>query len=379
MGNRLVTTLVVLAMAYAASTALVPAVRSLALRLSVVDHPGERKVHRSPVPLLGGLAIYFSLLVVILSSLFVLPLLLESAFARSLFPALAVVANYKAIAPKLWALLGGATVVVIVGIVDDVRGVNFPPLYKLGGEILAAVLLLPAGIYMDLLVWSVPLTMLVSVIWVVGITNAMNLLDNMDGLSSGVALICSCMFLVLVTLRGEFFIALFLAGIIGSTLGFYQFNISRGGWKIFLGDTGSLLLGFLLGALSLIARYVEPSDQSLFPVVAPLIILGLPVFDTFSVIAIRLLDRRPIFKGDQMHLSHRLVRMGMSVPQAVNFVYLLTLAIGLNAFFIVNSRSLQSVLAVVQVGVLVAMVTILMNTHSRGNGVGSRDQVLGDT
>jgi UDP-GlcNAc:undecaprenyl-phosphate GlcNAc-1-phosphate transferase len=129
----------------------------------------------------------------------------------------------------------------------------------------------------------------------------------------------------------------------------------------------------MLGAISLMARYVGPGDTSIFPVLAPLIILGLPLFDTSSVIIIRLRQGRPIFKGDQMHLSHRLVRMGMSTRQAVFFNFLMAFAIAANALLIIGSRVLHSFVAVVQVVALVAMVSILMATQNRraqvpGNG-----------
>jgi len=164
---------------------------------------------------------------------------------------------------------------------------------------------------------------------------------------------------------------------IGSILGFYQFNV-RGGF-IFMGDTGSLLLGFLLGAVSLMARYVDAADASIFPVIAPLIILGLPLFDTMSVILIRLRERRPVFQGDQMHLSHRLVRMGMTMRQAVVFNYLLAFTIAMNALLIISSRLLHSFVAIFQVAALVAMVSTLMSTHQKpGNGSSGSSERQGE-
>jgi UDP-GlcNAc:undecaprenyl-phosphate GlcNAc-1-phosphate transferase len=258
--------------------------------------------------------------------------------------------------------------VTLIGIADDIKGVAFSPFLKFGGQILAAVVLVRAGIYMDLLNCNPYVSMFVSMVWIVGITNSFNLLDNMNGLSSGIALICAAVFLLLLMVKGEFFITLLLSAIIGSTLGFFQFNL-RG--TIFLGDTGSLLLGFLLGAISLMARYVDSQDDSMFPVLAPLMILGLPLFDTFSVILIRLREGRPIFQGDQMHLSHRLVRIGMTKSQAVYFNYLMAFSISSTALFMINSRLLHSFLAIVLVGALVAMVSILMSIQIRtGNGNG---------
>jgi UDP-GlcNAc:undecaprenyl-phosphate/decaprenyl-phosphate GlcNAc-1-phosphate transferase len=363
MSERLIASLAVMFCAYALSSCLVPPVRKLALAFGVIDRPGERKSHSTPVPRLGGLAIFLSLVSVVWGSLYWLPQL-QSSWLASHFPnSFTLLSSYVIIRPKLWALAAGATIIVAVGVLDDIRGVGFSPYLKLASQTAAALILPIGGIYMDLFSWSPVLAMVGSVVWIVGITNSFNLLDNMDGLSSGIALICSFMFLVLVMLRGEFFIALLLSAMIGSTLGFYQFNMRRG--FIFMGDSGSLLLGFLLGAVSLMARYIEPQDASLFPVISPVIILGLPLFDTVSVVVIRLREGRPVFQGDQMHLSHRLVRLGMTFRQAVFFHYLMAFTIGCSALLIINSRLLHSFIAVVQVLSLIAMVTVLMSTRVR--------------
>jgi UDP-GlcNAc:undecaprenyl-phosphate GlcNAc-1-phosphate transferase len=377
MNERIVTSLAVILLSYVLSTLLVFPVRALALRFGVLDYPGERKSHQVPVPRLGGLAIFLTLLIVVWGSLYWLPFLRSIPLSRHLHQSLGAISNYVVITPKLWALLAGAVIVTGVGILDDIRGVHFSPFLKFLGQIAAAAMLLPAGIHVDYLNKFPLLSMLLSLVWVVGITNSFNLLDNMNGLSSGIALICSSIFLVLVMVKGEFFVALLFSAIIGSTLGFFQFNAGKG--SIFMGDTGSLLLGFLLGALSLVAHYVDPLDGSLFPILAPVIILGLPLFDTMSVIVIRLRQGRPVFRGDQMHLSHRLVRMGMSMRQAVYFNYLMAFTIAANALLVLNSRLLHSLVAVVQVAALVAMVSILMTTRARnGSGEGaanaSRDE-----
>ncbi len=368
MNQRFLTSMAVILGAYVLSTTLVFPVRALAWRLGVLDIPGGRKSHHAPVPLLGGLAVFGSLVVMVGGSLYGLSHIQGSWVSKYLQSSLTEISLYVLIAPKLWALFVGAVMVTLIGIADDVKGVAFSPVLKFAGQILAAVVLLRAGIYMDLLNCNPYLSMFVSLVWIVGITNSFNLLDNMNGLSSGIALICASVFLILVMVKGEFFIALLLSAIIGSTLGFFQFNL-RG--TIFLGDTGSLLLGYLLGAVSLMARYVDPQDDSIFPVLAPIMILGLPLFDTFSVILIRLREGRPIFQGDQMHLSHRLVRIGMTKSQAVYFNYLMAFSIAATALFMINSRWLHSLLAVVLVGALVAMVSILMTTQIRnGNGTG---------
>lgn len=357
MNDRILASAAVILCSYVICSLLILPVRAAALRFGILDSPGERKLHSVPVPRLGGLAIYVGLVAVVWGSLNWLPVLQASPLQSLLPSSFNLLSQVALIKPKLWALFAGGTIVTIIGFLDDIYGVHFSPYIKLAGQALAASILLPFGIYIDLFTYPW-LGMLLSVVWIVGITNSFNLLDNMDGLSSGIAIICSALFLTLVMLRGEFFIALLISAVIGSTLGFWQFNMRRG--LIFMGDNGSLLLGYLLGAISLMARYVDPEDAWLFPVLAPVIILGLPLFDTFSVIFIRLREGRPLLKGDQMHLSHRLVKMGMTRRQAVYFNYLISLAIGINALLMVDSRILHSVVVTLQVLALVAIVTILM-------------------
>lgn len=367
MSDRVLICIAVIASGYLLSTALVFPVRMVALRYGVLDYPGVRKCHSAPIPRIGGLAIFASLVIVVWGSLLGFRHLTVGWISIAFHESILALSQFPLILKKLSILFAGATIVTIAGLIDDVRGINFSPMAKFLSQILAAVILIPAGITMDLFEPVPPVAVLLSVVWVVGITNAFNLLDNMDGLSSGIALICSSIFLVLVMLKGEFFIALLLSALIGSTLGFFQYNFRNG--SIFMGDTGSQLLGYLLGAISLMAHYVDPQDADIFPVIAPLMILGLPLFDTFSVIVIRLREGRPIYRGDQMHLSHRLVRMGMSNRQAVYFNFLMAFTIAANALQMINSTLVHSVMAVFQVCALAAMVSILMVTRTRnGNG-----------
>jgi UDP-GlcNAc:undecaprenyl-phosphate/decaprenyl-phosphate GlcNAc-1-phosphate transferase len=369
MSSRVLTSLAVIVISYLVCTALVYPIRALGMRFGILDFPGQRKCHTTAIPRVGGLAIFVSLLLVVWGCLFWLPHIKSMPLLAPFNHSFGALSNYVAVTKKLWALLVGATIVSAVGFIDDVKGVEFSPLFKFLGQIVAALAILPAGIYMDLFNFNPYLSMIISVIWVVGITNSFNLLDNMDGLSSGVALICSFIFFFLVMIKGEFFIALLFSAIIGSILGFFQFNI-RGG-IIFMGDSGSLLLGYLLGALSLMAHYVDVRDATIFPVVAPLIILGLPLFDTFSVIAIRLFKGQPIYRGDQMHLSHRLVRIGMNMRQAVLFNFLMAFAIAANALLMLDLWMLGALVAVAEVIALMAMVTILMTVQTRNcDGVG---------
>jgi UDP-GlcNAc:undecaprenyl-phosphate GlcNAc-1-phosphate transferase len=365
MSGRLLIVGGVLTAAYLLASVLIFPVRVLALRLGVLDVPGGRKSHDIPVPRLGGLAIFGSLALVVWGSLFWLPYLNYGWIPLPVHDSLKAISNYTVVNHKLYALFTGATIVTLIGLLDDFYGARFSPYLKLAGQAFAAFILIFAGIRMDAFQALPWFSALMTTLWIVGITNSFNLLDNMDGLSSGIALICASIFLILVLQKGEFFNALLISALIGSTLGFFQFNMR--GRFIFMGDAGSLLLGYFLGAISLFAHYVDQTDESLFPLLAPLIILGLPLFDTFSVIIIRLREGRSVFQGDQMHLSHRLVQIGMSTRQAVLFNYLMAAAIAMNALLILDSSMLRSVVALLQVAALVAMVSILMVTKAAAN------------
>jgi UDP-GlcNAc:undecaprenyl-phosphate/decaprenyl-phosphate GlcNAc-1-phosphate transferase len=366
MSDRIIISAAVIVTSYLVSTGLIFPLRAAARIYRIVDVPGERKSHQTPVPLLGGLAIFGSLVIVVGSSLILLPMIQSNSVGAVFHSSLRALSNYIVIRPKLWALFSGSLIIVTIGMVDDARLRGLSPWLKLAAEVVAAWFLLLAGIDMDLMRSHEYLGAILSIGWVVGITNSFNLLDNMNGLSSGTALICSSVFLVLVTFKGEFFIALLLSAIIGSTFGFFQFNARNG--SIFMGDAGSLLLGYLLGALTLMARYADAETSFLLPVLAPVMLLALPIFDTLSVIVIRLCEHRSVMVGDQMHLSHRLVRMGMTPRRAVGFHFLMAFTFAVNALLMMNSRILHSFVALFQVAALASLVSILMTTRARNQG-----------
>ena len=184
------------------------------------------------------------------------------------------------------------------------------------------------------------LDVVVTLLWIVGMTNAFNLLDNMDGLSAGVALVASAVFLVNAWVLGEFFISLLLLAFIGSLLGFLFYNYNPA--SVFLGDCGSLFIGYVIASLTLLERYVSHASSTLFPVLMPVLVLAVPIMDTATVILIRLREGRPIYVGDRRHLSHRLVALGFSPRTAVLFIYLVTLSLGLGAVNLSNATPGQS-------------------------------------
>ncbi len=348
----------VLAVAFALSALLVPAAGWVARRFGILDAPGERKVHQVTTPRSGGIAVWATFTLVVLAGYFGVPLLSRLDWVQTHLAApVAMLQEAYRVQGKLVALLAGATIVFAVGLLDDVMGQRFKVGWKLGGQVLAAVVLVAGGIRTDILHYDA-LNAALTVLWVVGITNAFNLLDNMDGLSAGVAFVASLVLLLNAWLLGEFFISLVLVALMGSLLGFLVFNFHPA--SIFLGDCGSLFIGFTLASLTLLQRYVSHASGTLFPVLMPVLVLALPILDTATVVFIRVREGRPIYVGDSRHLSHRLVSLGMRPPLAVLTIYLISLGVGLGAVGLAHADLVHALLILVQALAVVAVVLILL-------------------
>ncbi|MGH7452414.1 MAG: MraY family glycosyltransferase, partial [bacterium] len=253
-----------------------------------------------------------------------------------------------------------ATLLVAWGVIDDVKGLS-PPV-KILGQVIAASIVASTGTSIESVPWSalsVPLT----IFWIVLVTNAVNLLDNMDGLSAGITIITAAIFLVITAAQAQIFSAMIFALLTGAILGFLLHNFYPA--KIFMGDAGSLFLGYLLAALSLTSSYVVPTSVNLLPVLTPLLILSLPIFDTLSVMFIRRKEGRPLFIGDRRHFSHRLVELGMSQRGAVIFIYLVAISIGVAAALLPYLPLWGQILVLLQTVALYIMITILMHVAKR--------------
>jgi UDP-GlcNAc:undecaprenyl-phosphate GlcNAc-1-phosphate transferase len=347
--------LVVAALTTAVSAALVLPSCRLATWVGAVDHPGERKIHAAPMPRMGGVAVYISFVAIVLTGYYLAPIVyrLDLPFTGGLTP----LREAFRVEGKLLAVIAGGTAAFIVGLVDDAFGARFPVGLKVLGQLLASFFLVFGDVRTSFLPVDA-LNSIVTVLWVVGISNAFNLLDNMDGLSSGVAVVASGVLLLNALLLGELFICLILAAFMGSLLGFLIFNYHPA--KLFLGDCGSLFIGYTLAALTLLERYVSPVSSTLFPVLMPVLVLAVPLIDTTTVVIIRLREHRPIYVGDTRHLSHRLVSLGFSQRAAVLFIYLATLVLGLGAVGLSRATATQSWLIMLQSLGFVALILTLM-------------------
>ncbi len=365
MTTALLPTLVLVA-SFALAAAIVPLAARLARRFGILDGPGPRKVHAAPTPRFGGLAVWGAFTLVVFTGYFGAPLLGGMAWAETrLAGPLAMLQEANRVETKLLAMMLGGAIMFGVGLVDDVLGGRFPVGLKLAGQLLAALVLVLGGIRTDVLYYE-PLNVVLSLLWVVGITNAFNLLDNMDGLSAGVAFAACLVLLLNAWLLGEFFISLVLVALMGSLLGFLVYNWHPA--SIFLGDCGSLFIGFTLASLTLLQRFVSHASSTYFPVLMPVLVLALPILDTATVVVIRWREGRPIYVGDSRHLSHRLVSLGMRPPLAVATIYLMSLGIGLGAVGLAHADLVHALLILVQALAVVAVVLVLLFYERRVEG-----------
>ena len=280
---------------------LTPLALKYAINRDVLDRPGlEYKIQESPVPYLGGLAIVVAFsLVVLLASLVRPP---ETGL------------------DELALILGLAVVLAVMGLVDDLRGLS--PLLRLGVEIGAGIALVAAGTGVEL-TGNTVIDGAVTVIWIAGITNAFNLLDNMDGLSAGVAAIASAFFFLIAAQNGQFLVATLAAGVAGCSLGFLRSNFHPA--RIYMGDAGALFLGFLLAVIGIKLQFESSRFVTAF---VPVLVLGVALFDTTLVAITRVTHRLNPFAGGRDHTSHRLVFVGLSVPVAVSLIYAGAVSLG---------------------------------------------------
>lgn len=333
------------------SLLLVPLVRAWARRIGFVDNPGERKFHSEATAYGGGIAIFAALWLTVGGGL-----LLAWLGERLpwLPPELAPhLPGMVARLDKLGLLFAGSLVLFVTGLIDDMRGLG--PGLKLVIQLLVATGVAVGGVRVTLFIDSPALHVVLTVCWIVAISNAINLLDNMDGLAAGVSAIAGVAFCAVALQLGQLFIALFLMALVGALLGFLRYNFNPA--SVFMGDAGSLVIGFLLAATTVQATYYVPGRAH--ALVLPLVVMAIPLFDTVSVILLRIRLGKPIYIGDTNHVSHRLVRMGMSPRRAVLVIYLMSVCTGIGANLLPQVEAAGAVLVLAQLIGLLLLVAIL--------------------
>jgi len=290
--------------AFVLAAAATPFFRRVASTFGLVDMPSPRKMHARPMPLMGGLAIYVAFLLALL-------LFGDRFYVR-----------------QMVGILVGATVCSLAGLWDDRRGLGVGA--KLAAQLVAVAILVLTNVRVRLV--RVPaLDIVLTTIWVVGVTNAMNLLDNMDGLSGGVGAVAAAFFLVLAAMSGQYLVGALSAALLGACIGFLLYNANPA--TIFMGDSGSLFLGFLLAVTAIKLRF--PTNVVQVTWMIPVLVLGVPLFDTTLVVLSRLWRGvNPLTAAGKDHTSHRLVDMGYTQREAVLTLYLAGCGLGVLAIYV---------------------------------------------
>lgn len=327
-------------LAFGSALLVTPLVRKWAFKCGALDRPNQRKVHKRVMPRLGGLAIYLSFVVAVLLT--------------------------REITAQVAGLLLGGSLIVLLGIIDDIKGLS--PRLKLAGQVAAACAVIPFGLevkfltnpFSDELITLGILSIPVTVMWIVSVTNAVNLIDGLDGLAGGTSCIAA------LTLAAVVWIETILAGgsspgqwnaimlaliLAAAVLGFLRYNFYPA--KIFLGDSGSMYLGFSVAALAVMGL---AKSATFISVIIPVVILGIPLLDTVFAIVRRYCGHKPIFQPDKEHLHHRLLQIGLSHCQAVLCIYGVNIVLGLSAIILTLLTPKQAAvfLVVLSTAVLVA-------------------------
>jgi len=289
------------------ATGATPVAGWVARRLGIMDQPSARKQHIVATPLLGGLAIYLA---------FIIALILWGD---------------RFYVKQVAGIILGGTLVSFMGLWDDRRGLG--PIVKLVGQFLAAGVLVITDVRISMFPW-LWLNIAATLLWIVTITNAMNLLDNMDGLSGGIAAIAAIFFLLFAAMSKQYLVGALAAALVGACIGFLRYNLNPA--RIFMGDTGSLFLGFTLAAVGIKLRF--PDNSAFVTWMVPALVLAVPIFDT-TLVSISRLRRglNPLTTPGKDHLSHRLARITGSPREAVLICYLLGCASGVVATFVTQA------------------------------------------
>lgn len=348
--NEYIALFIALIAAALISLTVTPIVRVLAYKIGAVDIPKDnRRMHKKPMPLLGGLSIFIG------------------------FTVSALI--FCDITPTLIAAWCGGLIILILGTLDDLYDLN--AWVKLAGQLLAAGIVVAAGVrieqinlfgeYVRFGALSIPITML----WIAGMTNAINLIDGLDGLACGVSAICSVSLFIVALMHADLGVACLTAILLGACIGFLPFNLNPA--KIFMGDTGALFLGYMLSILSILGVF---KTTAVISFLIPVIIFGYPLFDTVFAFVRRILKGRSPFSADRGHLHHRIIDMGFNVKQSVSILYCICSILGILAIMLSEQRAIAS-LVILMVALLIGLLNYLLiknkNTRTQ-TGLGSTEE-----
>lgn len=325
---------------------IMPVIIKLAFRIGAVDQPSARKVHSQPMPRLGGAGIFIAFVLIVVAT--------------------------SSVDETLTGILLGGTAVFLVGVVDDIYRLS--PWTKLAAQIAAALIAVNCGVRVDVMtnpfdgvfelgVLSIPLTLL----WIIGITNAVNLIDGLDGLAAGVCAIAAITIGIVAWKGNQVVIAYVALVLTGAIIGFLPHNFHPA--RIFMGDSGSMFLGFILACLSVSGL---AKGATLISLCIPVIILGIPVFDTLFAIIRRVNNQKPIFGADKDHLHHRLMEMGMSHQMSVIVIYFVSALLGGAAVVMAYVSSPKALLVLAAVLIMMIIGARRVGIIGGGSGIEER-------
>ena len=315
--------LAAVASAFLTTLLLLPVWRVWCERVGLVDDPGHRKIHNTPTPLAGGLAVLTGLLLPLLTAVVVLKLNGSGIASEDL---LSYGLNKRSL--QLAAIALGAIGMTALGLLDDKH--ELKPLMKFSGQFLIALLVAAAGVRITLFVPSPLFSYAITILWLLTVINAFNFMDNMNGLCAGLGAIGAGLFAVIAALQGQYLVGMIAFLTCGSLLGFLPHNFPNA--RAFLGDSGSHLVGYLLAVIAILPHFYSEKNPRPLAVLTPLLVLAVPLADLAWVVILRTSKGQPFYVGDTNHLSHRLVRSGLNRAVAVMLIWLLAAGIGALAF-----------------------------------------------
>lgn len=313
-----------------------PLFKRLAIKFNILDIPNHRKIHKEPTPLLGGLAVYIG---VILGLMF--------NFANLRF---------------LLGIVIGATLILIIGLIDDIKGLSAR--LRLIGQSIAALIIISFGTRLSFLpnnLWGNIGEIILTLIWIVGITNALNYLDGVDGLATGTAAISALFFSIISYQTNQPGIGLAGFVLMASCLGFLPHNFKKA--KIFLGDAGSTFIGFTLAGIAVEGNWAE---DNIIKLTVPILILGVPIFDMVFTTIMRIKEEKIntiiewLKYGGKDHFHHRLIDLGLHPTGTILFIYFISISFGINAMMVSNEKAIVGVLAILQASIIFAGIAVLM-------------------
>lgn len=329
------------ALAWALAFFGVPVARRVAFAAGILDEPAARKVHQAPTPLLGGAAVY-------------------AAFAVT------VVFNFN-FSRGLKGILVGATVVVMLGVLDDVW--NLPAPVKLAGQVAAVGAAVAYGVVLSVaphwLAGAAVLNLVLTLLWFLAVTNAVQFLDGMDGLAAGLGVIAGLFFSISALQTGQSYLFILAAPLVGACLGFLPYNFRRDGARIFLGDAGASFIGFTLAGLAVVGEWAD--DDPIVALLTPILILAVPLFDIAFIGVIRVVTgkvhslREWLAYTGQDHIHHRFEALGLSKAQSVLLILFIAGTLGLSAIQLRQATAREAALILLQAGCVLAIIAILEN------------------